>query len=249
MTKPIVLYDENHERVGETYPRRAKQLIKSGRAAWLEDGQSLLINTHYEPFPPVKEELFTMTETIYQNNGHAMEAESPAAPPMEESNELLLYLAKKNVAEKKSLFRHVIAYILAWPVLHIAFRLFREGYRGNLSSFTSHRVVEFVPHGEWFTDNIFTFHSANPHVVEGSEAVSQIIAHHFDPVAQVFYQAAYRPDLLWHFALGMLAAWGIWIAVRGIKVLRRHMHTMAPRLPKPDPVALEYQRLMSSQAV
>jgi len=116
MTKPIVLYDQNHERVGETYPRRAKQLIRNGRATWLEEGQSLLLATNHEPYPPEQEEPIM---TAYQNNGTSV----PPLPPPEThemSDDLLLYLAKKNVAEKRSLLRHAIAYVLALVILFAA---------------------------------------------------------------------------------------------------------------------------------
>ena len=111
MTKPIVLYNQNHERVGETYPRRAKQLIRNGRATWLEEGQILLINANHEPYPPEQEEPIM---TTYQNNGTTV---PPPPETHEMSDDLLLYLAKKNVAEKRSLVRHAIAYALALVIL------------------------------------------------------------------------------------------------------------------------------------
>ncbi|MCL2378455.1 MAG: hypothetical protein FWC77_04930 [Defluviitaleaceae bacterium] len=119
MSIPIVLYDENHERVGETYHRRAKQLVRSGRAVWLEGGKSLQMAPYQAPeipaLPSIKEDVFKMTESIYTNNGMAPEA--PETPPTDGVNELRMYLARQNVARKRNLVKNIVAYALAWVLL------------------------------------------------------------------------------------------------------------------------------------
>jgi len=42
---------------------------------------------------------------------------------------------------------------------------------------------------------------------------------------------------------GIMIAWGVWILARGIQVSRHNMRNMPKKPLKPDPVALEYQRL------
>ncbi|MCL2528227.1 MAG: hypothetical protein FWE42_07390 [Defluviitaleaceae bacterium] len=255
MTKPIVLYDQNRERVGETYPRRAKQLVRSGRAAWLEEGQSLLMNTDYMPYPVAKEDLLTMNEDIYQNNGNIVEASTP----VEESNDLLLYLAKQNVAEKKSLFRNIIAYIVAWPMLHfIIGRLYSWGGRGR--AFAGDRSIAQVQEAMANVDRsvrIFGSSGASrPYVYLQQEVMNAWGGDGFslrefllaiEPTAHYvttqYFSGITTYNLWWHFFFGVMVAWGVYIALLGIKVLRRHMRN---RAPKPDPVALEYQRLMGS---
>jgi len=250
MTKPIVLYDQNHERVGETYPRRAKQLVRSGRAAWLEEGQSLIIDTEYMPYPPKQEEAFTMNETIYQNNGQAVEEpthhERPEAPHSEMPNDLLLYLARKNVAEKKSLLRHVIAYIAAWPILHIfVFRYLSPGsVSGEQATATVHMLNEFVPRFRQIEPSGFG-RIPMGHYIEGP--FGEIIFN-INEAVQAATPAANtgQSNLWWYFIMGVLITWGVFIAARAIKILRRHMSTRTPRPAKPDPVSLEYQRLKAS---
>ena len=252
MTKPIVLYDQHHERVGETYPRRAKQLVKSGRASWLIDGQSLQINTEYNPYPPDKEDVIEMSEAIYQNNGTIVE--EPGHLHKEEPSELLLYMAKQNVAQKKSLIRNIIAYILAWPILHTVFRFFprvstwnahtdQTAIRGVVHEFPEVFVQESMPFlfqfpgGEYFTSqspNGF-WGNINDFVVAATGG--------FERYQPTIMTSITRNELWWHFILGAMVAWGVWIAVRCFKVLRRRT---ANRAPKPDPILLEYQRLQSS---
>jgi len=48
------------------------------------------------------------------------------------------------------------------------------------------------------------------------------------------------------FVAGIMVAWGIWILSQGIKVSRQNMRTRPVRAAKPDPVALEYQRLSNT---
>jgi len=221
--KTIILYDKNHERVGETYPRRAKQLIKSGRATWLVEDQSLLLEASYQSYPPTKEETKPMTDVnLYTNDGSFAEEPEIHHPEPEASNELLLYIAKKNVTEKRSFIRHLIAYILAWPVLHtIVFRFF-------------HGMSRYSVQAEWGRASI--------HVVNDVFAGFSAPAHAFTPVA--FIQ---RQNLMWHFALGAMAVWGVWILIRGFKVFRRYLQSRSPRPLKPDPIEKEYQRLMGSR--
>jgi len=252
MTKPIVLYDQNHERVGETYPRRAKQLLKSGRAVWLDEGQSMQICTDYQPNPPDKEDEISMTEPIYQNNGEPITEPVPVHPG--ESSDLLLYKAKRNVAEKRSLIRHLIAYIIAWPFLHaLIFRFFNGGSRtsAQMDHATAIRMAnDFMPSLQFRN---FT----TPYLfIQGpdggswgrvdSNAVNEVLVAFASDIQAYVPTAVQRHDFLWYFVLGVMVTWGVWIVARGIRVLGRHMNRKAPRALKPDPVAIEYQRLIAS---
>ena len=123
--KLIDIYDENNERVGSTYPRRAKQLVKTQRASWLEEGKSLLLSSTIEKMldPPssTEEDLSMIDSHMNQNHG---EHEAEITEPSHETakyNDLLMLLAKKNVVEKRRLFRHIPAYIIALFVFFIAF--------------------------------------------------------------------------------------------------------------------------------
>ena len=308
MAIPIILYDENHERVGETYHRRAKQLVRSGRAYWLEEGHSLLLASYlaeHQTLPPTKEEIPTMTESVFTNNGTA--PEEPKAPCTSVSSDSLMYLAKQNVTQKKSLIRHIVAYIIAWALILIfsSFTFSGQIFRANNNvavetqaaqeqqAMRTIGMFEFSRPNTWFNIDEFLnelyyelqhelsyarFHveraldelSYELHVFLPNNIQRELFV--FDPGASyvvtpsrrdftfndaggIYLTAQQWPATgsirsygLWNFVLGIMFAWGVWIAVRGIKIAYRHMNSKTPRLPRPDPVAMEYQRLRSMSA-
>ena len=308
MAIPIILYDENHERVGETYHRRAKQLVRSGRGHWLEEGHSMMLTSYLSaekyPLPHSKEEVPTMTESVYNNNGIAYE--EPKAPTTA-SNDLLMYLAKQNVAQKKSLIRHVVAYAIAWAVILSslnfggpAFRA-RPAFRASNVAVATNTtqeqqamrnisVYEFRQPNAWFNvdefldelyrelqyelsyarfnveraldelynelrlfspnnipHELFVHESGTSYVITSprrgftlNQAGDMSVSAYSWPVT-----GSVRGNGLWHFVFGIMFAWVVWIAVRSFKVARRHLQNRAPSPPRPDPVAMEYQRLRS----
>ncbi len=60
MTKNITVIDENKNILYSTYPKRAKGLIKKGRAQWVGENAIQLCA------PSVKEEAYTMAANIYE---------------------------------------------------------------------------------------------------------------------------------------------------------------------------------------
>ena len=305
MAIPIILYDENHERVGETYHRRAKQLIKSGRGHWLEEGHSMMLTSYLSADPPTKEEVPTMTESVYNNNGIAHE--EPKAPTSA-SNDLLMYLAKQNVAQKKSLIRHVVAYAIAWAVILSSFNFGGSAFRArpafraannvaistgtapeqqamrnigvyefrqpnarfNVDGFLNelyhelHYELSYARYNidraleELYNELRFVLPNNIPRELFVSESgTSYVITpprreFTLNETGSIHLSAqawpatgSVRGNGLWHFVFGIMAAWGVWIAVRGFKVARRHLQNRAPSPPRLDPVAIEYQRLRS----
>ena len=285
MAIPIMLYDENHERVGETYHRRAKQLVRSGRAVWLDEGYSLQMTScqaaEMPISPPTKEELSIM-ENIYVNNGvtpEVLEVPHPAA-----HNELRMYLARQNVARKKNLIRNIIAYVLAWVVcfgmMHTVGA--RQVHSTNIAF--SEPFVEVMEQPFNIRQNVFEFHpnifesaleahnieNAFGHIAdalerfeirgwinpiyfaddvlrvvsENSMARSRAYTAHTISVPR-YVTAHTRNYNSWFFVVGIMFAWGVWILARGIQVSRQHYQSRPRKLTKPDPVAMEYQRLSS----
>ena len=269
MTIPIVLYDENHERVGETYHRRAKQLVRSGRAVWLEEGQSLILASHpateHEALPPTHKEDFAMTENIYTNNGVALE------PPArsEGSNEMLMYLARQNVAQKKNLIKHAVAYLLVWVIL-IAMPMgvvrpasMRSPFIQRVSgvSFAQNssdawawempalqepvlrEIQQFRLRPNAAEIQAYVFNT----VVENlADSLGNYIVVHSgtaQPPVSANWTMAVSTNNRWHFITGIMFAWGVWIAARGVMIARRHLKNKPTGLSRPDPVELEYQRL------
>ena len=274
MAIPIVLYDENHERVGETYHRRAKQLVKSGRAVWLEEGQSLQMSPYpaieLSPAPQSKEDK-PMTDGIYTNNGIA-----PETPTPPEISELRMYIAKQNVARKRNLKRNIVAFALALLILATTSATsVRRVPRQSREAITTTTVMGidttgFNQQGRTRRNNQVRLHAFNG-LEEHLEAV--IIYNLRDnwpgALEQAQLEAWIRPysfntaifETPWHsngvvnvgvssnpahtspvrvFAMGAMTAWGIWILINAIQITRQNKTT---RPKKPDPVALEYQRL------
>ena len=250
MAISIMLYDENRERVGETYPRRAKQLVRSGRAVWLEEGHSLLLAANPEPpFPYSKEEEHTMSEDIYASNGATPEVK--VASPPTDTNPFLMYLAQKNVAEKKNLIRNIIAYILAWPLLYTLYSRFMYG------AFRASSAYE--PQVIGFSNNAHEFELVRPFRIEpyGLENIIESFSGSIRGGVNFFVTTpgeaiAYPIEVLttynsaWLFIVGVLTAWGAWILMRGFTIARRHLQNKPKRSSRPDPVVMEYQRLQSA---
>ena len=116
-TDKITVYNQDNERVGETYRRRAKQLVLKNRAIWLGDEFSAicLTNTADDFNNENKED-----EMIYHNNGEVADIMETHTPTEDEySKDLLMYLAERNIRFRSNLIRHALAFIVVFPTLLI----------------------------------------------------------------------------------------------------------------------------------
>ena len=278
MNIPIVLYDENHERVGETYHRRAKQLVRSGRAVWLEEGHSLQMAPYQIPALPQSKEALPTMEGIYTNNG-PIPPQPTEAPGATGHNELLMYLARQNVARKRNLVKNLVAYALAWLALIIfGFVAFAGPASSSASADAAvvignsgihgHRDIVYIqPFPQEISGYPFRFHrfgdrleayifeNVQGHITNALESFTIVpwTAPTFNTV-QLHTTANYSvmlPEMtetlhynyFWFFAMGILVAWGVWILARGLQVTRQHMQSRPKKISRPDPIAMEYQRL------
>jgi hypothetical protein len=191
--------------------------VLKGRAIWLDEGHRSiqLITGSSEK----QEEIKMPEEHVYPNNGKASTA--PVAEPTE-ADAVLLYQAKLNVKDKRNLVRHVIAYIAVWPVFAllygVAFVTDAQAldYEGWLHLMDFARDIIVIPHEYWqWYDMIYR--------MEQSRHLQTL------PV--------------WYFIMGMMAAWGGWIAFRIIKRIVKKKRTHTGKRIKPDPVMQEYNRL------
>ena len=90
METKIILYDADDKKVGETFARRAKQLVKQQRAQWVDDTQTAI--------------RFIKDMDDWQDSG-------------EISDESLIALAEKRILEQKRFIVHSIAVIPTWLLL------------------------------------------------------------------------------------------------------------------------------------
>ncbi|MCL1995350.1 MAG: hypothetical protein FWG63_04000 [Defluviitaleaceae bacterium] len=107
--KIIVL--DNKGNVGRTYPRRARQLVLKGRATWInataivllesEEVMEVTIDEGIETKTPDKNKIETSLLDISNKNGANESLD-------QETDKLLLYIAKQNVANKKAIITSIL---------------------------------------------------------------------------------------------------------------------------------------------
>jgi len=119
----VTVLDHQNEIVGETFLRRAKQLVLKGRAKWADNAQSsiTLLADHKE-------------ETDMTNNQEYIDLTGgapPLPPPDKPSEDLLMYIAKRNVAKKKSLIINLIAI----PITFLITLIVTDGFSTRIGMF------------------------------------------------------------------------------------------------------------------
>jgi len=204
MVQQLTVYDENGTQIGMTFPKRARQLISKQRAFWHDDS-----HTAIRLIPEIKEDI-PMEEYL----------DDLDKPPMPTgSNDLLLYLAKKNVRDKRKLLKHFLAYIAAWPVIAI--------FYGAVVNYTAHSTRM-----RW--NNVMrTFEDARIYLPPWR-------ADNLERQMQTYFNNLTHPIM--YIIIGVMIAWGVWILVRTVN---HYSAARSRRLlkSKPDPVQVEYQRL------
>ncbi|MCL2855688.1 MAG: hypothetical protein FWE21_08725 [Defluviitaleaceae bacterium] len=143
----VVIYDQNKNIVGETFPRRAKQLVLKERAMWLNENAITLLNAQ--------------EEEKMENNQYIDLRETAETPPHHPapSEDLLMHLAKRNIRKRKELLVHIAAFFTSFVILLIITDGF--GVRGGFAPefflgiyltwgvFIAHKI--FVQLRDWLT--------------------------------------------------------------------------------------------------
>ena len=129
--RKITVFDLNNQLIGDTFPRRAKQLVRGERARWLNDRLDSICLV--ENITSDKED--SLMEVSGNNMFSSKNIESThtgpedinASPAIfeacdstdETGQDLLMYLAKRNIRLRYNLIRHIIL----WPaaLLFLAF--------------------------------------------------------------------------------------------------------------------------------
>ena len=226
----VILYNQLNETVGKIYPRRAKQLVLNGRAIWLDEGQAVQIVQNIMDIPSEikKEEISMIDEHACITNGEREEA----VHALEEVDVLLMYQAKQNVNDKRNLIGHVAAYLFALPFWGIVF----SGIFLNMNH----------PHPMWrnFTSSLSQIWELTPHLPEEY----LWITHNIWNSAEINFVSRNVPGL-WYVTVGIMLAWGFWIAVRVVRRVKtpvmQKVWAMLTKKDKPDPIVQEYNRLKS----
>lgn len=214
MVQQLTVYDESGAHVGMTFPKRARQLINKQRALWHNDE-----HTAIRLLPDAKEDT-TMDAYLDEDLDETIGVTG--------SDELLLYLARKNVREKRNLLRHVLAYIATWPMIGIFYAAIIEStrhpsyWRLRQLGWQVENLREYVPiESQWILSDIYSW---------GQRTIDSLL----HPIMLIIF--------------GIMIAWGAWILYRVVK-RRTATSRVRVRKLKPDPVQLEYQRLKDMNAL
>ena len=222
----IILYDQRNKKIGNIYPRRAKQLVLKGRAAWLDEGRSLQMipDVNDSSSETFKEETFMFDDLTCPTNGKPEEA----VPEMSVGDYLLMYQAKQNVKNRKNLFKHVLAFIAAWPILGFF-------YATVFSGMTHPR--------NWHHINVVEqLYRLYPASTNEQQIFNDNIVHDVVNVITWYFRHGHTPDI-WFVIVGAMLAWYGWIMIRVLKPVPRKIRSFFKTKDKPDPVMQEYYRL------
>ena len=209
MTHQLTVYDENGTHVGMTFPKRARQLVSKQRAVWHDD-----THTAIKLLPEAKEEA-PLGE--YHDNDEIDEI-----PMSKASDDLLLYLAKRHVREKKNLTRHFIAFIIACivvPLFYVA-------------------IIESTPHPQAWR-MIETNRQINT-LRSNTRNIDLWRVDALERSVQAIFDNLVHPIM--YVIVGVMVAWGVWVFVRYVSWAGKNKRGRN-RKSKPDPVQVEFQRL------
>ena len=218
--EPIALYNQQQEKVGETYPRRAKQLVLKGRAVWLKENAALQLTMN------------ACSPTVIKEESTMKDMNMPF--DLQKGDELLMYFAKKNVQEKRSLIKHIAAFALASLVLYILFENFAIG-----SHPMSHLALRSIDELTAIANISDPTTRSNSHIGLSDDS--------FRSVYRIVVSTISYIHPIWYFIVGIMTAWGGWVFVRFSAYIAVRIRTRNPK--RHDPVAAEYMRLKSMTSI
>lgn len=213
--KEIILLDQNNNKIGSLYPRRAKQLVIKNKARWVIEGQTLqMILDVTDSSPTIKEE----TKMTHENSNNPAPAGVTYAPELVEPDALLLYKAKENVRNKRNLLKHFLAYIVAWPVLGIFYQT----------------VISILPHPHW--ERIQRGVSTSNHW-EATNFINNVSSYFTRLYTPPFWYVLMGVMLAW-------GCWIFYRLVKYyVPTMASKIRRVFIKTEKPDPVEAEYNRL------
>jgi len=118
MESKVLLIDANGTEIGETYSRRARQLVKQQRAIWADDTHTAI------KFMPDQEEEWEISPT---------EVELP--PPVDKSSALYA-LAAKRIRDRRRMIIHVLAFIPGYFLISFIWLAMTNGRMFDMSFLT-----------------------------------------------------------------------------------------------------------------
>ena len=127
MDNKVLLYDSNDVKIGETFTRRARQLVKQQRGEWTDENQTAV------KFFPDKIEGWENVE-------------------IEDST--LIALAEKRIKERTRMLVHAIVFLPVWFLLYVFIDWFFRGNTSGMVGFVSGAwITAFAIHSWQFIAN------------------------------------------------------------------------------------------------
>jgi len=135
MDAKILLFDANDIKIGETFIRRARQLVKQQRAEWMDENKKAI--------------RFVTDVEDWENPTNMGDDESPITAPTgfdPQVDERLIALAEKRVNERSRFTIHSIAFIPGWFFLFILALVVSYTWDGQMAAV----LLAFIS-GSWLT--------------------------------------------------------------------------------------------------
>ena len=122
MEGKVNLFDSDNVKIGETFLRRAKQLVKQQRASWLDDEQKAI------KFAPGMEYM--------SSDSDVRSFETAAASHESDINEdWIVALAKKRLLKRKLFIIHTITFVPCLLIMALFFAAISNGFRSSEAIF------------------------------------------------------------------------------------------------------------------
>lgn len=131
MESKVQLYNSNDVKIGETFIRHAKQLVKQQRASWADDSQKAI------KFLPGMENLDVDSDSVEEMPSRASQ-----------SNDWLTSLAEKRLKNRKLFKLHSVIFIPGLFIIFVLFAGLLDEWIGGAVSFDG--AMGFV-YGSWIT--------------------------------------------------------------------------------------------------
>jgi len=129
MEQKVLLYDADGAKIGETFTRRAAQLVKKQRAAWTDDTRAAV--------------RFTADAAVTEaEKSELLDVRLPEAQTAPTDAQIVA-LAEKRIKERSNFIYHSLAFLPGWAFLLIAANIF--------SDFADPFAVFCFTSGSWLT--------------------------------------------------------------------------------------------------
>ena len=136
MEDKVQLYNSSGVKIGETYARRAKQLVKQQRALWIDESCCAL------RFISGMENL-----DVNDTNEAVKDADKPAV--IKSNDDWLINLAKRKLRERKLFIFHSVSFIPVFFLLYLVLMLVLDG--GSYLTMLSMGLIMGLTMGSWAT--------------------------------------------------------------------------------------------------